>query len=325
MIELSKDAIEKLISIDKGAISAIRDAYVAVTDGRGNVPPVGHLEFPESNGECHIKYGYIEGDPIFVVKIGVGFYDNPSKGLPSSNGVMIAASAHTGQIAAILNDEGWLTDLRTGIGGAVSTFALCRANAERFSIIGTGTQARFQARAMAALAPRPIQFTIWGRSESKASEVAADLQSDGLNVSIANDLERLCQNSDVIITTTPSTRPLIQSSWISQGTHITAIGADSPGKQELEAELVARADVRAADMNRQCLERGEFATAFKNDLIKAGDCIELGRILAGKTVGRKSDDDITIADLTGVATQDIAIARTVLERIPELKLQANIS
>ncbi|QTG16966.1 ornithine cyclodeaminase family protein (plasmid) [Agrobacterium tumefaciens] len=325
MIQLSKSEIQTLISIDDGAVSAIRDAYVAVTDGRGNVPPVGHLDLPHNNGECHIKYGYISGDPVFVVKIAVGFYDNPSKGLPSSNGVMVAASAITGQIIAVLSDEGWLTDLRTGIGGAVATFALCRPDSERFGIVGTGTQARFQAQALAALAGRPIRFAVWGRSETKAMELAAEFQRHGLHTEVTSNLEHLCRNSDVIVTTTPSTKPLIGAEWIAKGTHITAMGADTPGKQELDENLVARANLRVSDISRQCLERGEFATAFTQGLIGENDCIELGHILAGKATGRTSSDEITIADLTGVATQDIAITRTVLERVPGLELATTIS
>ncbi|OWK25480.1 hypothetical protein AJ87_09585 [Rhizobium yanglingense] len=113
---------------------------------------------------------------------------------------------------------------------------------------------------------------------------------------------------------------MIMSDWIKPGTHVTAMGADSPGKQELDRKLVARADILVVDIARQCLEHGEFAGAFADGLIKSDDCTELGMILAGKAVGRKDPADITIADLTGVATQDIAIARTVLERTPGLKL-----
>lgn len=320
MLQLSRTAIQDLVSVDAGAVAAIRDAYVAVTDGRADVPPVGHLAFPGRNGECHIKYGYIAGDPIFVVKIASGFYDNPARGLPSSSGMIAALSAVTGQAVALLSDGGWLTDLRTGIGGAVATFALCRPDAARFAIVGTGTQARFQARAIAALAGRPVGFAVWGRSGAAAEELRGELAAAGLDVEVATDLEALCRRADVIVTTTPSTRPLIRSDWIAAGTHITAVGADSPGKQELETGLVARADVRAVDLARQCLAHGEFARAHAEGLIRAEDCVALGLVLAGRAAGRAAASDITIADLTGIATQDIAIARTVLERAPGVAL-----
>lgn len=320
MIQLSRSEIQELISIDSRTIQAIRDAYMAVTDGRADVPPVGYLGFPAQNGDCHIKYGYIAGDPVFVVKIATGFYDNPAKGLPSSNGMIIAVSAKTGQIVAILNDEGWLTDMRTGIGGAIASFALCRDDAENFLIVGTGTQARFLARALMFLATRPIKISVWGRSAQKAAEIQSDLHKLGVNVVIAGDLEAACRTADVIATTTPATSPLIQSHWIRAGTHITAIGADAPGKQELDQQLVGRADLIVADLARQSLDHGEFAAAYNAGLIKAENCLELGTLLSGRNAGRKTASDLTIADLTGVATQDIAIARTVLENTPGLEL-----
>lgn len=320
MIQLSRAEIQSLVAIDERAVAAIRDAYIAITDGRAEVPPVGYLALAGRNADCHIKYGYIAGDPVFVVKIAAGFYDNPKIGLPSSNGIVLAFSARTGQVLAILNDEGWLTDLRTAIGGAVATLALARADFSRVAIVGTGTQARLQARAIAALAGRTLRFGIWGRSAEKAEAVAADLAAEGLQADAEPDLETLCRQADAIVTTTPSTQALIRSHWIDAGAHITAVGADSPGKCELDVELVARADRRVADKLDQCLDHGEFAGAHAAGLIAAADCVELGAVISGRATGRMSDRDITIADLTGVATQDIAIARTVLERLPGLTL-----
>jgi ornithine cyclodeaminase/alanine dehydrogenase-like protein (mu-crystallin family) len=315
MISLSRSQLQDLVSIDAAAIAAIRDAYVAVVDGRANLPPVGYLKLAVQNADCHIKYGYIEGDPIFAVKIASGFYDNPKRGLPSSTGIVLVLSASTGAVLAILNDEGWLTDLRTAIGGAVATFALCRKDSETVAIIGTGTQARFQIKAAAALAKRPLGFSVWGRASEKAQALAAEFASSELSVTATPDLEQLCRSADIIVTTTPSKGPIVRSDWIRPGTHITAMGADAPGKQELESALVARADMLVTDLASQCLDHGEFAIPYASGLIAEGRCIELGAILNGSQQGRRSPGDITIADLTGVATQDIAIARTVLQRV----------
>ncbi|MDZ4067776.1 MAG: ornithine cyclodeaminase family protein, partial [Tabrizicola sp.] len=139
MIQLSRPQIERLVGVDPAAADAVRDAYVAISDGRANVPPVGYLGFPKANGDCHIKYGHIAGDDVFAVKIASGFYDNPAHGLPSSTGVVLVFSARTGQMQALLADEGYLTDLRTGLGGAVASLALCRPGARQFLIVGSGT------------------------------------------------------------------------------------------------------------------------------------------------------------------------------------------
>jgi ornithine cyclodeaminase len=309
MIQLSRAQIEGLVSVDDDTAEAVRDAYRAISDGRANLPPVGYLGFPAARGDCHIKYGHIAGDEVFAVKIAAGFYDNPAKGLPSSTGVVLVFSALTGQMQALLADEGYLTDLRTGLGGAVASLALCRPDARRFLIVGSGTQAYWLARALRHLVPS-AEIAIWGRNPDRAAALVARL--DGAVV--AQDLETACRAADVIATVTPAAAPLIHADWVQAGCHITAIGADSPGKQELETALVAKADLRAADNLTQCLDHGEFAHAHAAGLIGAGDCAELGAILAGKEPGRTSPRQITIADLTGVATQDIAMARCVLAR-----------
>ncbi|MBP1860150.1 ornithine cyclodeaminase family protein [Rhizobium herbae] len=313
MIILSRSEIEAVVDLGS-ALGTIEAAYIAASEGRATMPPVGYLAFPERDGDCHIKYGHIAGDPSFVVKIASGFYGNPSIGLPTSNGVMLVFSASTGVLEAILLDEGFLTDLRTGLGGAIATRALCRPDARRVAIVGTGIQARWQIRCLRqAMKQTPLAFSIWGRSENKARETASALASEGIDLEVAPDLERLCRGVDIIITTTPSREPLIHDAWIRPGTHITAIGADAPGKQELDTSLVIRADRRIGDRLEQSLDHGEFSTVFKSGLMARKDCAELGAVLCGKAAGRTRPDDITIADLTGIAVQDIAITNSILD------------
>lgn len=314
MIQLSRDQIERLVSVDDGTAAAVRDAYRAVSDGRAVVPPVGHLRFPQANGDCHIKSGFIAGDDVFAVKIASGFYDNPRRGLPSSHGVVLVFSAQTGQLEALLNDEGYLTDLRTGLGGAVATLALCRPDARRVLIVGSGTQAYWLGRAVSRLAGRPIDLGVWGRVYDRAEALAARLGEAGVGARPARDLEAAVRDAEVVITATPSAEPLVMADWIGPGCHVTAVGADAPGKQELDAALVARADLRVADSLAQSLDHGEFANGRARGLFDAADCVELGAVLNGTARGRARREDVTIADLTGVATQDIAMARTVLAR-----------
>lgn len=313
MIILSRTEIEALVDLDAGLL-AVEQAYIAASQGHATIPPVGYIAFPEADGDCHIKYGHIAGDPIFVVKIASGFYRNPSIGLSTSNGMMLALSATTGQLEAILLDEGFLTDLRTGLGGAIATRALCRADARRVAVIGSGIQAGMQIRCLhRAMKDRSLAFTLWARSETKAAGIVGTLAKEGIAVELAGDLESLCRSADIIITTTPAREPLVRSDWIRPGTHITAIGADAPGKQELETALVVRADRRIADRLEQSLAHGEFSTAFGTGAITPESCSELGAVLDGTAKGRQNQDEITIADLTGIAVQDIAITRAILD------------
>ena len=310
MYDLNKSQIMELFQFDNAA-KVISAAYIASSSGNVQTGDVVHLSFPGSNGDCHVKSGHINNTESYVIKIASGFYDNPSKGLPSSNGMMLAFSASTGEPKAILRDEGWLTDMRTGIGGAVATKALAAKNAEKVLIIGSGIQAQFQAKCLASLMPeRPFKFNIWGRNTSAAAALAEELRGYNLNADVAKNLDEEVPLADIIITTTPATSSLFGDNLVRPGTHITAIGADTHGKQELPTSLIESASLLVCDMTSQSLNHGEFQVINDTDLSKK--VVELGNILSNNCAGRTSDNDITIADLTGIAAQDIAITSGII-------------
>mgnify|MGYP001164163349 FL=1 len=312
MIDINKDEIIANFDFD-AAVSAIRDGYIASSKQAVTLPPVGHIEFPRSNGDCHIKAGHIHGQSLFVIKIATGFYDNPNQGLPSSNGMMVAFSAQNGEPVAVLKDEGWLTDMRTGIGGALANLALSRLGARRVLILGAGLQCLFQAECLERLSKERLEYRVWARSLQKAEDAVQQLTQLNLNARTEKNLEEAVRNAEIIITTTPSTKPLFPADWVGLGTHITAIGADSPGKQELDTSLVLNADLAVCDLIRQSLDHGEFQHA--NVSGKLSNVVELGQILGQDHSGRPSQAAITIADLTGIAPQDIAITSAVLNVI----------
>lgn len=312
MISLARQQIEALMDYDQAA-GLIEDAYRAASLGKVKLPPVGHIVFPEHDGDCHIKYGHIEGDPVFVIKVATGFYGNAARGQPSGNGILLVLCAHTGAVTAVLHDEMCLTDFRTAIGGAIATRLLSRLDTERITVVGSGVQARRQIEAHARLlAGRQLKFQVWGRSAERAGLVVDELSDLGLRVEVAEDLEEACRHADAIVTTTASTTPVIQHDWIQPGTHISAIGADAPGKQELDTQLVAEADRLIVDLRSQCLEHGEVATAARTGLVEPDQLVELGDVLDQRKPGRTADEQITIADLTGIAAQDIAMAKMVV-------------
>ena len=311
MLDLNKTEIMELFSFEK-AVSLIQNAYIASSNGNVQTAEVVHLGFPKSNGDCHIKSGHIADTASYVIKIASGFYDNPSKGLASSNGMMLAFSATTGETVAILRDEGWLTDMRTAIGGALATRALACTSASKVLLIGTGIQAKMQAKCLVKLMPeRGLTFRVWGRNSTAARNTAAELSKQGLEIKVVSTLQKEVSTADIIITTTPSTTPLFANDLVRRGTHVTAIGADSPGKQELPTGLVTSASLRVCDIARQSLEHGEFQTASKVE--PSMDVTELGHILSGAHSGRYSDNEITVADLTGIAAQDIAITQAIID------------
>ena len=311
MLDLDTPQIISLFEFN-AAVQCILEAYIASVQGNVQTGEVVHLAFPDENGDCHVKSGYITGTASYVIKIASGFYDNPAKGLPSSNGMMLAFSATTGETLAILRDEGWLTDMRTAIGGALATRALSRANATEVLIIGAGIQAQLQAICLAQLMPdRSFNFNIWARNASAAQVLKTDLNAKGHNAITVSDLDLAISQADIIITTTNSTKPLFADGLVRKGCHVTAIGADCPGKQELPTKLVTTASLLVCDMASQSLNHGEFQNACRSHA--SLKVTELGHILSGEKIGRMSDQDITIVDLTGIAAQDIAITQAIID------------
>lgn len=298
--------------LDSELIQIIEDGFVSYSEGNVIVPPVGHLPFTQPPGDLHIKYGYIKDDDFFVVKLASGFYENPKIGLSSSNGLMLVFSQKTGELLSLLLDEGHLTDIRTALAGAVVAKHLAPKKITAIGIVGTGIQARLQLQFLKSIL-ECREVIVWGRSDEKLKDYKKDLSLSDFNITTTRDLSELTQRCNFIVTTTPSTVPLLLSDKIQSGTHITAVGADTPGKQELEAGLFGRASIVVADSISQCIDHGDLFHAIHNKIITENQIIELGTLIS-KGVSRKNDTEITIADLTGVAIQDIQIAKYIYQK-----------
>lgn len=293
-------------------IDAIEDGFSAYSAGRTVVPPVGELLLEK--GEVHIKYGYLHGDDYYVIKIASGFYGNPDLGLPSSNGLMLLFSQQTGSPVAILLDEGHLTDLRTAVAGAIAAKYLAPKKVERIGILGTGVQARLQLVHL-DLVNGCREVLVWGRGEEQLACYRHEMEDRGFAVETTTNAADLLRSCNLVVTTTPATEPQLHASDLRPGTHITAVGSDTPHKQELDAAILQRADVIVADSIPQCLLRGEIHKAIASGDACKDELRELGEIIAGKIAGRTSDEHITVADLTGLAVQDLKIAAAVYEAL----------
>jgi ornithine cyclodeaminase/alanine dehydrogenase-like protein (mu-crystallin family) len=284
-------------------VEVIRDAFRADGEGVTHVPPVINLEVPSGPGEFHVKTAHIEGVPHIAVKVASGFYDNPSKGLPSGSGLMALFDASTGMPVALLLDNGFLTDLRTGAAGAVAAEVLARRSIETVGVIGSGLQARFQVRCLSF-----ARILAWSPTREHLEAYCAEMRAEGYDALAATSVEDVCSHADLLITTTPSRTPLVRARWLRAGMHVIAVGADSPGKQELDAECFRHANLVVVDRLSQCAAFGDLAPALAAGMIERDTVVELGRIVAGARPGRNSEDQLTIADLTGVGFQDTAIA-----------------
>ena len=269
------------------------------------------LEFPDVQGEAHIKGAHIHGAPYWAIKSATGFYANGGRGLPVTNGLFLVFSAETGLLTAILFDNGYLTELRTGAAGALAAELLAPAEVEQAAIIGAGGQARYQLEALLGVR-RPQRVVVASRSgaEAYAEEMSA---THDLDVRVT-DLETAVRTSQLVVTTTPSRVPIVRADWLRPGTHVTAMGSDFAEKQELETAALGRADVVAADHPPVAAANGEVHHAVEAGTIRLEDVVPLGALVTGEAVGRTGDAEITICDLVGLGVQDAAIAGEVVAR-----------
>jgi len=283
-----------------GCIEAVEGAFVAYSSGEAELPDVIHLDVPEARGVVHIKAGHIHGASSYALKASSGFYlEDP----PSIDGLVVVFDATNGAPKAILLDGGYLTDLRTGAAGGVAARWLAPERVDIVAVIGTGIQARQQVRALRLIRPQLQHVRVWGRSAEHAARAAADLAATATPT--ARDA---VEGAAVVITCTAAREPIVLADWLKPGVHLTAVGSDGVGKQELDPEILRRADLVAADSIEQCRRLGELQHAPD-----VGETlVELGRICARESPGRTSPQQVTVADLTGVGVQDVAAANAVL-------------
>ncbi len=295
-------------------IESIELGFVEYSRGNSVVPPVGELLFDKPTGDVHIKYGYIKSQDNYVVKIASGFSNNEKLGLSSSHGVMVMFDKNTGYLKCILHDEGYLTNVRTAIAGAICAKYLAPSQVKGIGIIGNGIQARMQLEYLSEVVDCKDVFVL-GRDEERVRKYIDEMERYGYRITSVNNSRELCQNSNLIVTTTNANESLIYKGDVKKGTHITAVGSDTPDKRELDPEILNIANSVIVDSISQCLERGETKKALDKELISEEKLIELGEIIDSGKKYRKDDSEITVADLTGVAVQDIMITNAVYNQL----------
>jgi ornithine cyclodeaminase/alanine dehydrogenase-like protein (mu-crystallin family) len=300
IVVLRKPEIRSLLD-PASCIAAVEQAFTAYATGGGELPNVIHLDVPEHRGEIHIKAGYLHGGNWYACKFASGFagrYD----------GVVLTFDAKTGAPAGILFDGGYLTDLRTAAAGAVAARHLAPPTVNTLAILGTGIQSRLQPKLISMVRPF-TSVRIWGRRPEAAEQVAGDI-----NATVANTIEAAVDGADIVVTVTASRSPLLRTEWLAPGALVIAVGADGPDKQELDVDVLARADRVVADSFPQCARLGEIHHAMEAGVLTADAIIELGQITSGRVPGRRTPTETIVCDLTGVGVQDVATASLVMHQ-----------
>ena len=298
-------AVEDAVAPER-ALEAVREAFVAYARGEWTMPPKVYV------------HAYPAGDFRAMPALGGGhallkwvtsFPGNPAAGLPTVMGLVLVSDASNGVLRAAL-DAGAVTALRTGAAAVLAAETLGRDDAGRAAVIGAGVNGRAAARTFLA---RGREVALWDVDVERARSVASEL---GAHVASSRE-EAL--GADVVVTVTPGREVLLVEGALAPGQHASLMGADGPGKQEIAVEELARVRV-FSDEWEQASHGGDIAHAVDAGLLARDDVTELGAVLAGAAEGRRSREEATVFDSTGLAIQDLAIALAALERVDELEL-----
>lgn len=292
---IGPDDIRRLVSAPQ-AIAAMRDAVLAQARGECDTPMPMHLDLsPGGGGEVHIKSSYRKGGRHFALKVAGTYVRRPY-------GSIVLVSVETGETVAYFDDGGYLTDLRTAAVSAMVARELGRGD-PALGILGAGVQARLQAQLHAEVLPLE-RVNIWSRSPERAAACAVEIGRllPHVHVLVARSPEEVAANATLIVTTTASRAPLLYARDVQPGSHISAVGADSPGKQELDPELLRRAQLLLVDSRAQCERLGELQHAPS----ERARAIEIGAFCATPVAYDRAG--FTVADFTGLGAEDLFIA-----------------
>ncbi len=305
---LSQNEVKELVSM-KEVTEAVETAFREKSRGNVEMPPKTYVFFKEYEGDFRVMPAYIKSLNAAGVKVVNVHVKNREKGLPTVMATILLLSPETGQPLAVL-DGTLLTSMRTGAAGGIAAKYLARKGSKKVAFVGTGTQARYQLLGLKEF---------FADLKGKAYDVSMDMldgflqfaKSSGVSLNAAENAKECVADADIIVTATPATKPVVMQEWVPEGSHINAIGADAPGKEELDPQILLKARIIVDDME-QAVHSGEVNVPISKGILKPHQIVgELGDVLEGKIKGRTSDKDITIFDSTGLAIQDIASANVV--------------
>ena len=303
----------------KAAIEAVKAGFIAHAKGQVHCPEPVQIVFrddrQEQHGECHVKSAIWNGRPYAAVKIASGSYRNAARGLPGAGGMIVLIATDTGLPEAILHDECWLTNVRTAAAGALAAGLKPVSKDATLGVIGTGTQAEIQATMISAHLGLG-SVSVWGRSAAKAATLCDKLKAGGLAAAAMDTVRDVCHSSAIVVTTTPVTEPIVQLEDVPDTLHIVAVGADTPGKTELDPRILGRAHTIVTDDHRECLHHSEFGAAVRAGAVAEDSDCSFGEMLSlASPDPRMARDGVSVVDLTGMGVQDLAIAMVTLNAL----------
>ncbi len=308
---LTDDEVKKLLSLSE-VIEAVESAFKEKGLGRVQMPAKIYLYYRKYGGDLRAMPSFLEDFDISAVKVVNVHPQNPAKnGLPTVMAVIILIDPSTGAPLAIMGGT-TITDMRTGAAGGVAAKYLARKNSKIVGLVGAGAQARTQLAALLEVYKHLETVRVWSRTEATKKSFADEIQQDygdAVQVVPVTGVREAVEGSDIVVTATPSRQPLVMSDMVSAGMHITCIGADAVGKEELDPAILQKAKIVVDDW-AQASHSGEINVPLSRGLIAKDDVwADIGEIVAGLKIGRQNKDEVTVFMSTGLAVQDAVTAK----------------
>lgn len=313
---LSDEEIRKLISI-KEVMGVVELAFREKGLGHVQMPPKVYLYFSKYNGDLRAMPSYLERMDVSAVKIVNVHPENRVKyDLPTVMAIIVLIDPKNGFPIAIMSGK-TITDMRTGAAGGIAAKYLAKRNSKIVGFIGAGAQARTQLAALLEVFGSFDEVRVWSRSDETKRKFKEEMDAkygDLCQILTVKSVEEAVRDADIVVTVTPSRRPLVMKDWVSPGTHFNCIGADAPGKEEIDPMILKGAKIVVDDWE-QASHSGEINVPLSKGLMSEDDVwAELGEIVAGKKAGRTSDEEITVFVSTGLAIQDAVTANLVYKK-----------
>jgi alanine dehydrogenase len=322
---LSEEDMKKLLSL-KEVIDAVESAFRMKGLGHAQMPPKQYLFLNKYNGDVRTMPAYLEETDAVAVKVVNSHPENRKKhGLPTVMAMIILVDPRTGAPEAIMGGA-WITALRTGAAGAVAAKYLANPDPKTVGVVGAGMQARTQLMGLQLVFGTIEEVRVWDRDKEAAVKYAEEMKTKGEQESIypVESVRNAVQGADIIVTATPSREPLVSAEWVDEGTHINCIGADAPGKQELDPAILLKSKIVVDDWSQSC-HGGEINVPFAKEIIGKEDIWgDICEIVAGLKQGRTTPDEITVFTSTGIAIQDAAAAKIAYQKALKQKVGKQI-
>ena len=323
MLVLSEQQVQSLIEIDE-LIAALSQAHIQYSTGRAVMPVRLVVPLADIQGRITSMPGYLNEDKALGMKVVTYFQDNPQRNLPAILATIMLFSAETGKMIAVM-DGAYITAIRTACASALATKALANPETPTLGILGAGVQARAHIQALTRV--RKIsRIMIYSPSATSAASLKGEMENKaGVAIEVAKSAEAVVRASDLLVTVTTAKEPIVKAQWLKPGVHINAVGSHRPDLREIDGATLARAKVVVDSRAAMLAECGDILLALKEKSVDDNVIYgEIGEVLAGVKLGRRSADEITLYKSVGIAIQDVAAAHLVYRKALERNVGSHV-